>query len=163
MSSVNSRECHRDSRNAGDCIYLSFRGVPLPAAGPTSNGASEEQTETTVPSGRERGARERGRRRQARERETRADLTNSEAGQTAGYKTVDRRRSRHQSRLTSVSCSTRPANMKVSATFSSSFLFPFRPTLGTDESSRVASFGRLFPSPVPVRSLCSLDSGSIED
>lgn len=38
----------------GHCVYLSFRGVPLPAAGPTPNGDSEEKTETAVPCDGER-------------------------------------------------------------------------------------------------------------
>ena len=60
--------------------------------------------------------------------------------QTAGYKTLDRRRSQRQSRLTSVSCTTQAANMKVSATFFTSLSF-------------LSSFYRYFSFPLWISSI----------
>lgn len=108
-----------------DCVYLSFRPVPFPSMPVVLSRRSAVprlvRVHATLRGSRSRTVAGKGSR--GARKTTKTDPTNSEAGQTAGYKTLDRRRSQHQSRLTSFSCTTPAANMKVSDTFSFSRLF----------------------------------------
>lgn len=123
------------------CAFTRLPFVPLPDGFRRSSSRPGDTPEEVEEDSREQeraGARKR----------SDADPTNSEAGQTARYKTLDRRRSQHQSRLTSLPCSTQPANMKVSVTF------PSPPFSCLSLSPFAILLDRLFP--IPLRDSISL-------
>lgn len=91
-----------------DCVYLSFRPVPFPSMPAVLSRRSAVPRPVRVHATL-RGSRSgtvAGNTNGGARKTSNTDPTNSEAGQTAGYKTLDRRRSQHQSRLTSLSCTT---------------------------------------------------------